>query len=304
MPSAEIVLPSVAFVGPLQDRRAAREWALVLQSQSIAYVMRPSPEGWLLQVAAHDEKRAWASIDLYEQENENWPPPKTDDTPRHPASFFIPVTFLLLAWFFAGATGPVSSGSSWFREGRADALLLDSEPWRMVTALTLHADAKHVLGNIISGSIFGAVVGRRFGPGGALFAIVIGGAFGNAANALYHLPGGHRSIGASTAVFAAVGILAGVQTIMSFTGKRPAKLNVLSLFGPVIGGLALLGSLGAAPDSDLGAHGFGFGAGVLIGLIGGYLVRQRDAEPSGTTQGLLGACGLGIVLASWAMAMG
>ena len=36
----------------------------------------------------------------------------------------------------------------------------------LTTALTLHADAVHVLGNAISGAVFGSAVNRRLGPGG------------------------------------------------------------------------------------------------------------------------------------------
>lgn len=294
-------VPAVALIGPIHDRRQARDWALVLQSQSIGYVLRPDHTGWALQVPIADEQRAWASIELFEEENKDWPPKEDGDAPRHAASVALPAAFLLLAWFFLSATGPVASGSIWFRQGRADNFLLESEPWRMLTALTLHADAGHVLGNIISGSIFSAAVSRRFGPGGALFAVILGGTLGNLVNGLYHLPDAHRSIGASTAVFAAVGILAGVQTILLVTRKR--RIGFTSLLGPLIGGLAILGTLGASPTSDLGAHGFGFAVGVVIGVVGGWLVRDRDAKPSNLIQWGFGLTALGTVFGSWALAM-
>ena len=57
--------------------------------------------------------------------------------------------------FFLFFTGPVARYSGWFQRGTAvTGLVLSSEPWRAVTALTLHADTSHVLGNAISGTVF------------------------------------------------------------------------------------------------------------------------------------------------------
>ena len=64
------------LIGPLKNRRTARDWALVLQSQSIAFVMQMLPEGWFLQVSQAQEAHARQSIALYEEENRNWPPPR------------------------------------------------------------------------------------------------------------------------------------------------------------------------------------------------------------------------------------
>ena len=139
---------------------------------------------------------------------------------------------------FLYATGPAAGGSMWFSHGRADALRLFSEPWRMITALTLHADGQHVIGNAISGSIFGTMVARRIGPGGALFAILLSGIIGNTLNALHHLPDGHYSIGASTAVFGAVGMLVNfaVTTVVSLvTPPPPERVAVPPELGREVG---------------------------------------------------------------------
>jgi membrane associated rhomboid family serine protease len=170
-----------------------------------------------------------------------------------------------------------------------------------VTALTLHADAQHVIGNIISGSIFGAAASRRLGAGGALLAIVVAGAAGNAANALYHLSEGHRSIGASTAVFAAVGLLAGVQTMRGYWRKQFSMIDFLA---PAIGGLALLGTLGSSPDSDIAAHGFGFAAGAVVGLAVSWWLNQFGRPPSATAQWISGAAASLIIVGSWWLAIG
>jgi len=296
-------VPAAAFIGPLDDRRLAREWALVLQSQSIAYVLQFSVDGWVLRIAAHDYERAVDAIDIYEEENANWPPVVRKDKPRHESSPLVLMALFGMALFFFYVTGPVSRGSAWFAHGRADALLLGSEPWRMITALTLHADAQHVLGNVISGSIFGSMISRRIGPGGALFAMLMAGAAGNTLNALYHLPDGHRSIGASTAIFAAVGLLAAVQFVLDFGRRRERhRYGLVDFLAPVVGGLALLGALGSGRHSDLGAHGFGFLSGVVLGLGVAWVVRRQDAKASAAVQVAAALSAFAIIGGSWALA--
>ncbi|MBI4701573.1 MAG: rhomboid family intramembrane serine protease [Deltaproteobacteria bacterium] len=293
------------LLGPVPSRREASEWGLVLQSQGIPYAQEYARQGWVLRVPAGRYDEALASIEAYEKENAQWPPRPVRDVPRHRASLVLPIAFGALGLFFA-VTGPPRAGSAWFARGTADAALLASEPWRMVTALTLHADAKHVLGNVIAGGLFGAVVSRRLGPGVALLGVLVAGALGNAANALYHLPEGHRSIGASTAVFAAVGMLAAIQlTIDRRRRDFETRHRWLRRLGPVAGGLALLGSLGASPQSDLWAHLFGFAAGLPVGLALGLAERLRpELTASRRVQlgvGVLAAAG---VLVCWQRAVG
>ena len=99
--------------------------------------------------------------------------------------------------------------------------------------------------------------------------MLLAGALGNGMNALWYRTG-HLSIGASTAVFGAVGILAATQLTLDKTaGPRPW----LERAAPVVGGLALLGMLGASPHSDLLAHLFG----LFAGILGGARRRALDA---------------------------
>ena len=294
-------------LGPVPTRRQAREWALVLQSQSIDASLELRADGWVLHVDPAVRAKAEEAIGAYETENVNWPPARMKDRPRHEPSGVVPLAFVALAFFFLFATGPSASDSAWFVHGTADARLLWRAPWRMVTALTLHGDGKHVLGNLISGSIFGAAVSRRIGPGGALLAILCSGFVGNAANAIFHRAQGHLSIGASTAVFGAVGLLAALQIWANRDRPRAARtglLRVVELAAPIVGGLALLGALGAAPQSDLWAHIFGFLAGAAIGAVLGFVERQRAARPASRWGQLaLGASALLIVVGCWQLAM-
>ncbi len=294
-----------AYIGPAPHRRKAREWALVLQSMNIDYSLLFVGQGWMLRVPPPHLERALAAIRAYEAENADWPPVHRKDRPRYAPSPLLIVAFAALVLFFFAVTGPAKSGSVWFVRGTADASLLWTEPWRMLTALTLHADAKHVLGNAIAGSIFGSAVSRRLGPGGALLAIAAAGMFGNGVNALYHLAEGHRSIGASTAVFGAVGLLAALQMVVDHKRPRPAKKRgFVEIFGPLVAGLALLGALGASPQSDLYAHLFGFLVGALIGMFAGFAQRRNAVRrlPRGR-QLIMGILALGAILGSWQLAL-
>jgi rhomboid protease GluP len=301
-------------IGPVTNDRQAREWALVLQSMTIWHAMRRSVHGWVLLVRDEDYERASASIERYETENRDWPPPRARERLRFARSPVALLTFLALAAFFL-VTGPARP-VRWFTRGQSVAdLVLSSEPWRAVTALTLHADAMHVMGNVISGAIFGAAVQRRLGPGGGSLAILASGVAGNLANALWHQArgqGGHVSFGASTAVFGAVGILATTQMFVD-RSQRPAgeRRGWLEVVAPIVGGLALLGALGAGPRSDLGAHLYGFLAGAVVGLVAALAQARpwrRDAKvdrqpPRWWVQAVLGAVATAVVLVSWQLAV-
>lgn len=301
------VAPFAGFtaIGPVHDRKA-RDWALVLQSMSIEHVRRWTLGGWVLLVRDEDYDRARRSIDRYESENRDWPPREVRERPRHAPSLVAPLLFIGLALFFL-VTGPVAHGSIWFQRGRAESdLVLGAEPWRALTALTLHADGSHVLGNVISGSIFASAASRRLGPGGAALAILGAGTLGNVANAVaHHAMGGgvHRSIGASTAVFAAIGILASTQLALDHRHAEGRKRALQEIAAPIVGGLALLGALGASPQSDLGAHLFGFLAGVLVGIVPAIVLPRTRPSPRPFLQAGLVALTLALVFGAWRLAL-
>lgn len=293
-------------IGPVMPERKIREWALVLQSGELWHAVRYTPAGWVVLVRDEDYSAAASSIDRYEAENRDWPPRRTRERPRHPPSTVAAVAFAALALFFFLVTGPASNGGRWFERGASVAhLVVSTEPWRAITALTLHADSAHVLGNVISGTVFASAVQRRLGAGGGALAVVASGTLGNLANALWHQSFGnhHASIGASTAVFGAIGLLAATQVVLDRSHKDGEPRNLIQLAAPLVGGLALLGALGASPRADLGAHLFGFLSGTVIGLGSGFALRRRPASRRPYLQVALGAVATAIVLAAWQLAL-
>lgn len=303
----EKLVPGYTAIGPIGSERKARDWSLVLQSIEVWHAVHGTSAGWILLVRDADYERSAASIDHYEVENRDWPPRRTRERPRYAESKVAPIIFMALLAFFL-ITGPAAGGSRWFQQGSSVAeLVFTSEPWRAVTALTLHGDAAHVLGNAVSGTVFASAVYRRLGSGGGTLAVLASGIVGNVANAFwyYGIQGEHHgSIGASTAIFGAIGLLAATQLSVNRSQSDGPPRSWTETAGPIVGGLALLGSLGASPSSDLGAHFFGFVAGLVIGLPAGLLVRRHDATPRRWwTQPALGALAAGLVLGSWQLAL-
>jgi membrane associated rhomboid family serine protease len=143
--------------------------------------------------------------------------------------------------------------------------ILNGQWWLCITALTLHVDVLHLVSNLTIGGVFIMLLCRELGSGLAWGLLLGSGACGNLLNALVQSPS-HRSVGASTAVFGAVGILAAISMVR-FRNNLQRRW-----FIPVAAGLALLAILGTeGKHTDLGAHLFGFSFGVLFGIITEFL---------------------------------
>jgi len=274
-----------------------RDWPLVLSSMDIPHSTRKYGGDWYILLAEADVDRAISAIRLYQAENRDWPPRRAKERLAYPLSPVAPVLLVALVVFHA-ITGTSAANSPWFVHGAASsARICHGALWQTVTALTLHADYVHAVGNAITGAIFLSAVNRRLGDGRGPFLVLVAGALGNLFNAFWYRTN-HVSIGASTAVFAAVGILAATQLA---SDRQALPRSRTAWAKPVVGGLALLGMLGASPQSDLLAHLFGFVAGLLAGAVASFWTRSaRPSRP--WVQAVMGIATLAIVAGAWSLA--
>jgi membrane associated rhomboid family serine protease len=166
--------------------------------------------------------------------------------------------------------------------------------WRTITALTLHADVMHLVGNVLASLLFVSAVGRWLGTGLGAVAILGSAAVANFLTAVVHRTN-HVSVGASTATFAALGLVAGLQAIRRWrhaTRRRYAWL-------PLGAGLGLYAMLGVGAGADIYAHLFGLGMGAVTGLA---VAIAGVRGPRLLWQMLLGVGALALVVLAWSVA--
>ncbi|MFP4399897.1 MAG: rhomboid family intramembrane serine protease [Desulfonatronovibrio sp.] len=275
------------------DKQKITEWELVLTAMGVDYSRGRNGE---LFVPVSQTVKAVDEIRLYEEEEKRLPAriPASEQKQENVFASLL-VLSLLLLFFVVVYENPGSSGLAdlpWLEKGRMDAgKILDGEIWRAVTALTLHSDPAHVLGNVIIGAPFIIMVCSGLGMGLGWLLVIVSGAMANYINALVVAPT-HLSIGFSTSVFAAVGI-------MSVNSIRHSRLSLSSAF---VLGLALLALLGVGgKNTDLGAHLFGFLAGFVMGWIALMLIDTMENIKK--VDFLFGLSAFLLVLESWFIAL-
>lgn len=281
------------------------EHALVLAAVGIGCTVQPLDGVVMLLVPSSQALRARQQLVQYARENEAHAAADGEESAGrrlHPrrlidglpaAAGCVGLLILLYAWSWQGAFF-----QEWLPAGAAQAgRILSGEWWRTITALSLHASLNHLASNVVFGIVFGLLVTQMFGTGLGWLAIVVAGASGNLMNALMQSQG-HTAIGASTAVFAAVGILSGVMV----RRKRYRRAPGLRRWAPLAGGLMLLVYLGLSGErTDIGGHVAGFAMGVLSGVM---LAELSDRLPQGRlAQRLYGAAAILMFATAWALAL-
>jgi membrane associated rhomboid family serine protease len=277
------------------NREECTELALVLAAQAIPASVRWDGRQWVIGVPMEFLARARLELEAYRAESllgrSVRPAVSAEGRPWPGIAVFVAA--LLLMGFMAPEMG---FGLDWLALGEMDGgLMRAGEWWRPVTALMLHADAAHLLGNLAFGAFFIYSVTRYFGAGFGWLAIVVTGAMGNAANGF--LAGAdHRSIGASTAVFAALGLLSAYLWRRGFRSDASRRERI----APVVAGIGLLAFTGTGGvNTDIGAHLLGFVAG-----FGGGLIVARCGVPKARAVQIFSACAAGaIVVAAWGFAI-
>ncbi|MGH7827287.1 MAG: rhomboid family intramembrane serine protease [Candidatus Binatia bacterium] len=278
-----------------RDRKLAEEWELALIAQGLSPSLHPTQDGFVLSVPKEQERRALVGLSAYERENPRELRERVE--PVEPPSLLLGASVAAIVLLFFSITVIWNSTVQWFQRGSADAeRILLGELWRAVTALTLHANLVHALSNAIGIALFLSALSGMLGAGLGSALVLLAGAGGNLANALVH-GSAHVSIGASTSVFGAVGMLGGLG--LARRGRR--KMPRHRAWMPIAAALALLAMLGSGGERvDVLAHLFGFLFGGVLGVLFAFVAPH---SPGRLVQWGCGSAALAVLIGCWTLAL-
>ncbi len=278
------------------SERTSAELSLVLTARGIDHRRIADTRGlFLLIVPASAARIAADEIAAYNAEHATAPTPPPA-LGHHPGAWTGVGGYAAVLMLFAIFTQQGTLGIDWRSAGMTIAdEVIGREWWRAITALTLHADTGHLASNLAFGGFFGFFLGRYFGPGVAWLAILCAGITGNVLNAAIQ-PGDHRSIGASTAVFGALGLLT------AYTWRRgPGHAPLRTRLAPIVAGIALLAFTGTGGENtDVIAHLTGFITGFGIGAV---LLHELDVSRIRHAQPLAAAAAIALLALAWTFAL-
>jgi rhomboid protease GluP len=291
------------------------DYSLLLASQSIKHWMEFDGSEWSLTLDERDVALASEIVAVYRSENRGF-----QDAPPSAGELDLLVSPLLflavpVACYFIVGLSPWANW--WYSRGSADArLILEGQWWRCFTAATLHADEVHFLSNLVSGYFILNLLNHRLGMGSIMVLSTLGAGI---TNYLVALASGarHVSIGYSSVVFCALGMLAAVETLnlqkrrdpaagqgSTGTGKGQAAFGLwivsLRRLTPLISAFFVAVMVGLGENADVKAHFYGFGIGAGMGLLS-RLSPVAAKKPA--WQAVLVMATYGLFALAWKMAL-
>jgi rhomboid protease GluP len=290
--------PGCATVFRTRQRGECQASRLVLEAAGIPARTVHWDGWWLLVVTQGDLAVSTAELEAYDRENADSANPKRTPVPIYGGGAAGVVVYSGTLILIAVLAAQSAYGLDWLTVGRMQSgKVMSGEWWRTVTALTLHLDTEHITANLAFGALFGFLTGQILGGGVAWLAIVSAGALGNFVNAMVQEPL-HSSIGASTAVFAALGVIVS----HAFRHRGAVREKPLKRWSPLIGGVLLLAFTGVGGQrTDVVAHVTGFFSGMLIGWAGCRLPHAWMA--SRKIQTSAGVAAIVMVATAWAVGL-
>ncbi len=276
-----------------------RIFSLVLLAADIAHrITYHDDRHWAILVAPSQADQASQEIAAYTAENPALPdqdPDSSDFIPTFRAQSSLLILALCCVFL---QSGPWQENSTWFQAGAgdADAILTNHQYYRLITALSLHADGLHLLGNCALGGFLLHYFFHLLGNGIGLAALLFSATLANLINVVAH-GGNHHFVGFSTAVFALIGMLSALNF------RRHATFGRIRILIPLMVGAAMLAMVGSAGQhTDLGAHFFGLvtglGSGYLLGIKNVFALRRSFSLQLG-----LSLCSAGAIYLAWRLAL-
>ena len=278
-----------------QHRSQALEESLVLTAVNIDNELRNDGNRWLVMV--NQAQLEDAKTQLKDFHLENTPSAeKAVEAVVVDNGWLGVLGFLAVIWLMptleALTSAQLLQSGALTHEG-----IIEGEWYRAITALTLHGDIAHIVANSFFGALFGLFVGRHMGSGFGWLVVLICAAAANLANGLL-LGENYRSIGSSTACFAALGLIPAFSWRSGYFKGTGWKKG----FAPIFGAIAMFAFTGVSDqaNTDVMAHILGF----LSGLLAGFAIpKSRIDRLSLSDQQRAGGFTLILILVSWLAAM-
>jgi membrane associated rhomboid family serine protease len=292
----------VLFSGSLA---LCKEFSLVLLARLVEHEIVPDGAYWALLVPGHELRRAHEELGRYSLERQVRRPVSKYRRPA-PGAIYGAAAYTVSLLFIAYCAGIRLFNSDWLTLGGLDsAEVVHHQWWRAVTALTLHTGPGHLLSNLAYGLLAGIAAARLIGPGVAWAAGLSAAVLANVIEMAVS-PVWHRAIGASTLVFALLGLITG----LAVADTEKSRERSFRRWTPVAAGVALLALTGGggvdlekgAPqtDVDILGHLLGFACGVGTGFL---MQKAHLRSESARVQILAGAAALATIAVAWALAL-
>ena len=169
-------------------------------------------------------------------------------------------------------------GSTSVRVGALLGQFIDHEPWRVLSAVFVHASLLHLGMNMLSLVRLGSTMEPHFRSARFLLLYLLSGAFGFACT-VWTRGDMAFSVGASGAIFGLLGAFIGALIVR----RNPGWQNVFFSNLIMAGALAFF-----LPNVDNSAHAGGFVAGVVLGILLELERQPRKRDRLVTALALLG----------------
>jgi membrane associated rhomboid family serine protease len=278
-------------------RPACDERAFVLTAVLIDNEIIEEPAGFALCVSQRQAAHAAHHLHQYDEERRR-PRPRLPLIVQYPNAWRGSVVYAAVLVLVAIAAAMHTFARNMFDAGAVHGDMLSmGEWWRAFTALSLHWDLEHLVGNLGAGTVFGFFAARQLGNGRSWLLVLLAAGLANLIEVTL-MADNYISAGASTAVFATVGLLAA----HTWRTRRGLGLPGWRQAAPLIGGLLLLAWLGTeGENTDVLSHALGFACGALAGLVAG--TRRGAQMLERVPQTLAGAITLGWLSTCWWLAL-